>query len=194
MCTDSQRQKINDLFQRHSNVFIQNDLDMGYTTAISHKINTTDDIAVSYSFRRIPPTQFQEVKRHIQELLDKDIIRKSSSPYASPVVIVRKKDGSVRPCIDYRRLNLKTVRDAFPLPRIDESLDALHGAKLFSTCDLASGFHQIAMNHGHQHKTAFATPFGLYEYTRMPFGLCNAPASFQHLTQQIFNDAACVPG
>lgn len=137
MCTDSQHHKINDLFQRHSNVLIQNDLDMRYTTIITHKFNTTDGIP----FGRIPPTQFQEVKRHIQKLSDKDIIRKNSSPYASPVVIVRKKNGSIRLCIDYRRLNLSIAMDAFPLPRIDESLDALHGAKLFSICDLASGFH-----------------------------------------------------
>lgn len=101
-----------------------------------------------------------------------------------------KKDQSIRLCVDYRKLNIKTVRDAFPLPRIDESLDALHGAKYFTTLDLASGFHQIAMHEDDRHKPAFSTPFGLYEYTRMPMGLCNSPATFQRLMQQIFNDSA----
>lgn len=101
-----------------------------------------------------------------------------------------KKDQSIRLCVDYRKLNIKTVRDAFPLPRIDESLDALHGAKYFTTLNLASGFHQIAMHEDDRHKPAFSTPFGLYEYTRMPMGLCNSPATFQRLMQQIFNDSA----
>ncbi|CAC5426114.1 unnamed protein product [Mytilus coruscus] len=99
------------------------------------------------------------------------IIKDSVSPYAAPIVIVRKKDQSIRLCVDYRKLNIKTVRDVFPLPRIDESLDALNGAKFFSTLDMASGFHQIAMDPVDQHKTAFSTPFGLFEYTRMPMGL-----------------------
>lgn len=101
-----------------------------------------------------------------------------------------KKDQSIRLCVDYRKLNIKTVCDAFPLPRIDESLDALHGAKYFTTLDLASGFHQIAMHEDDRHKPAFSTPFELYEYTRMPMGLCNSPATFQRLMQQIFNDSA----
>lgn len=102
--------------------------------------------------------------------------------------MVRIKDGSIRLCVDYRKLNQKTIRDAFPLPRIEESLDALHGSSLFSTCDLASGFHQIAMSLTDQHKTAFVTPFGLFEYTRMPFGLCNSPATFQRLMQHVFSE------
>ena len=118
----------------------------------------------------------------------KTIIKESTSSYAAPIVVVRKKDQSIRLCIDYRKLNLKTVRDAFPLPRIDESLDALNGSKFFSTLDLASGFHQISIHPDDQHKTAFVTPFGLYEYTKMPMGLCNSPNTFQRLMQHIFND------
>ena len=109
----------------------------------------------------------------------------SHSPYAAPVVLVRKKDGSLRLCVDYRRLNLKTVCDAYPLPRIQESLDALVGAQYFSTLDLASGYHQISMDPRDQHKTAFTTPFDLYEYTRMPMGLASVPATFQRLVQTL---------
>lgn len=135
-CTETQRKKIEDLFKRYSDIFIQHDLDMGYTSTVTHKIDTVDDKPVCQPYRRIPPSQYQEVKEHIQSLLDKNIITKSTSPYASPIVVVRKKDGSIRLCVDYRKLNQKTIRDVFPLPRIEESLDALHGSSLFSTCDL----------------------------------------------------------
>ena len=106
------------------------------------------------------------------------------------MVPVRKKDGSLRLCVDYRRLNLKTVGGAYPLPRIQESLDALVGAQYFSTLDLASGYHQISMDPRDQHKTAFTTPFGLYEYTRMPMGLASAPATFQRQMQATMSDFA----
>ncbi|KAK7898384.1 hypothetical protein WMY93_019237 [Mugilogobius chulae] len=119
------------------------------------------------------------------------VIRESSSPYASPIVIVKKKDGSIRLCVDYRQLNSKTRRDAFPLPRIEESLDALCGAKWFSTIDLASGYNQVPMAERDKHKTAFCTPFGLFEFNRMPFGLCNAPSTFQRLMERMFGSEHC---
>ena len=103
------------------------------------------------------------------------IIRKSSSPYASHIVLVRKKDGSCRLCVDYWKLNARTVRDSFPLPRIEESLEALRGARFFSSLDLAHGYHQVSMDPSSVSKTAFRVPFGLFEFTRMPFGLANAP-------------------
>ena len=137
-CTESQREKIVELFSRHKDVFLHNDLDIGYSNTVTHRIETTDDAPVTAPYRRIPPSQYEEVKKHIQDLLDKHIITKSASPYASPIVIAQKKDNSIRLCVDYRKLNQRTVRDAFPLPRIVGSLDSLHGSTVFSTCDLAS--------------------------------------------------------
>ncbi|CAG2184615.1 unnamed protein product [Mytilus edulis] len=107
---------------------------------MQHQIKLSDDKPVAQPYRRIPPSQYEEVKTHIKDLLAKNIIKESISPYAAPIVVARKKDQSIRLCVDYRKLNLKTVRDAFPLPRIDETLDALHGAKYFSTLDLASAY------------------------------------------------------
>ena len=119
---------------------------------------------------------------------EQGIIQKSNSPYASPIVLVQKKDGSLRICVDYRRLNAKTVRDAFPLPRIEESLEALRGAKYFSSLDLAHGYHQVVMDSESISKTAFRVPFGLFEYTRMPFGLVNAPGTFQRVMEMCLGD------
>ena len=99
-----------------------------------------------------------------------------------------RKDGGLRLCVDYRLLNSKTRKDAFPLPRIEESLDALSGARWFSTLDLASGYNQVPMAEQDHSKTAFCTPFGLFEFNRMPFGLCNAPSTFQRLMQRMFGD------
>ena len=122
---------------KHASVFSKSDDDFGYMETVKHKIRTEDDIPVTQPYRRIPPNQYQEVKEHIQKLLDSSVIRESHSPYASPIVLVRKKNGSLRLCVDYRKLNLRTQKDSFPLPRIDESLDALNAAQWFTTLDLA---------------------------------------------------------
>ena len=116
------------------------------------------------------------------------MIRESTSPFASPIVLVRKKDNSLRLCVDYRRLNAKTIRDQFPLPRVEQTFDVLHGSTMFSTMDLTSGYNQIAVADEDREKTAFTTPFGLYEFNRMSFGLTNAPATFQRLMQHCFRD------
>ena len=187
-CTEEELQQFRELLYEFSDMMIKDDLDMGYTEKVKHSVPVTDDQPVAETYRRIPPTQLEEVKKHIQDLLDKDIIQHSNSPYASPIVLVRKKNGELRMCVDYRKLNAKTRRDAFPLPRIDESLDVLQGATYFTTLDLASGYHQIAMEEKDRHKTAFITPFGLYEYKRMPFGLCTAPSTFQRLMNSGMHD------
>ncbi|GFN91507.1 Pol polyprotein [Plakobranchus ocellatus] len=139
-------------------------------------------------YRRIPPSQLQEVRDHLDDLLTREIIVPSSSPYAAPIVVVRKKSGEIRLCYDYRKLNEVTRKDAIPLPRIEECLDALAGSKYFSTLDLASGYHQMMMHPEDEEKTAFTTPFGLYHWKRLPFGLCKAPAQFSRLMQRVMND------
>jgi transposase InsO family protein len=183
-----QQEKLDALLNKHVSVFSKSDDDIGYTEVVKHRIKTEDAIPVTQPYRRIPPNQYQEVKEHIQKLLDSSIIRESHSPYASPIVLVRKKNGSLRLCVDYRKLNSRTQKDSFPLPRIDESLDALNGAQWFTTLDLASGFNQVAVEEEDKPKTAFTTPFGLFEYNRMPFGLCGAPATFQRLMQSCLHD------
>ena len=176
------------LFAQYSDIFSRGDGDLGCTSLISHEIPLLDDAPVRQPYRRIPPSQYETVKAHIQQLLDSQVIRESSSPYSSPIVLVTKKDGSLRLCVDYRQLNAKTRRDAYPLPRIEESLDALSGAKWFSTLDLASGYNQVPMVERDIPKTAFCTPFGLFEFNRMAFGLCNAPGTFQRLMERMFGD------
>ena len=106
-----------------------NDTDLGRTNLVQHRINLHDPVPFKEKHRRIPPHLYDEVRQHIQDMLDAKVIRPSQSPFASPVVLVRKKDGKLRFCIDYRRLNSKTIKDSYPLPRIDETLDLLSGAK-----------------------------------------------------------------
>jgi hypothetical protein len=119
--------------------------------------------------RRIPPSQYDEVRQALRDMLDAGAIRESHSPFASPIVLVRKKDGSLRMCVDYRKLNNQTVKDSYALPRIEETLDALHGAKWFSSLDLQSGYWQVEVAEEDKFKTAFTTPLGFFECNRMPF-------------------------
>jgi hypothetical protein len=135
---------------------------------------------------RMPPAKLAELKKQLQELLDKGFIRPSTSPWECPTLFVKKKDESLRLCIDYRPLNAVTIKNKYPLPRIDVLFDQLVGAKLFSKIDLRSGYHQIKIRASDIPKTTFSTRYGLYEFLVMSFGLTNAPAYFMYLMNSIF--------
>lgn len=137
---------------------------------------------------RLSPLELQEVKKQLAELLEKGYIEPSSSPFGAPVLFVQKKDGSLRMCVDYRALNKLTVKNRYPLPRIDDLFDALQGATCFSSLDLMSGYHQIRVAPADVEKTAFRTPIGHFQFRVLPFGLCNAPATFQTEMNRIFGD------
>jgi hypothetical protein len=147
-------EKVLDLLYQWKNVFSWNDFDLGRTDLFEHRIELTDETPIRLPHRRIPPNLYEEVKQHLEQMEKSGAIRASKSPWAFPTVLVRKKSGELRFCVDYRALNSRTVRDAYQLPRIDEAMDALIGAKYFSTLDLKSGYWQVQVAKEHKERTA----------------------------------------
>ena len=156
---------------------------LGRTNLIKHKINTGDHRPIRQHPRRVPLHLQEEAKGQVKKMLQEGVIEPSSSPWSAPVVLVRKKDGTYRYCIDYRMLNKVTVGDAYPIPRV--SFDQLEGAKWFSTLDLQSGYWQVEMDQADKEKTAFVCKEGLFQFNLMHFGLTNAPSTFERLMEMV---------
>eukprot|EP00731_Ephydatia_muelleri_P038872 Em0957g1a len=160
---------------------------LGRTTKLKHIIDTGTAPPIRQYPRRVPPADREVVKELLDQMKRNDVIQPSSSAWASPIVLAKKKDGGVRFCVDFRRMNEVTRKDAYPLPRIDDTLETLSQPQLFSTLDLASGYWQVELAEESREKTAFSTTEGLYEFKVMPFGLCNAPATFQRLMDLVLS-------
>ena len=163
--------------------------EIGCTDVMEHNIELLDHEPFKERFRRIAPPLVEEVRQHIQEMLDGGAIRPSQSPWCNAVVLVRKKDGSLCFCIDFQCLNAKTKKDSYPLPRMQETMESILGARYFSCMDLKSSFWQVKMSEKARQYTAFTVgSMGVYEFLRMLYGLCNAPATFQRLMQNYLGE------
>ena len=162
-------------------MFASKDSELGHTDTIKMQIDIGNNVPIKMKPYRTPIKNREVIDKAINEMLDADVIKRSRSPWSFPVVIVDKKDGSKRFCVDFRKLNQITKKNSYPLPLIDDILALLGKAKFFTSLDLKSGHWQVAMDEKDKEKTAFACHKGLFEFNVMPFGLSNAPAVFQEL-------------
>ena len=178
--SDGQCEEVRKVLRKWSHVFAKNSLDLGNSHIAQHEIHLTDHKPFREAHRRIPPHLLEEVREHLRKLLHMGVIRPSFSPWSSEMVFVRKKNGDLRLCTDWRKLNNRTIKDSFPLPRIEEIFDVLHGANLFCSLDLQLGYNQLDIKEEHKQFTAFsAGSLGFYEHNKMGYGLCNSPGTFQ---------------
>lgn len=183
--TDEEATVLAKLLTKYQHVFSKTSEDVGRTDLVQHSINTGTANPARQPPRRQPLGKREVEKQEINNMLDRGIIEPSNSCWSSPIVLVTKKDGSTRFCVDYRALNDLTVKDAYPIPRVEDCLDSLAGSKWYSCMDLNSGFWQVGLNSEDKHKTAFSTSMGLYQFTVMPFGLCNSPSTFERLMEDV---------
>lgn len=182
------KERVTSKLNQMPEVFSHHNLDFGCTDQVKHHIKLHDETSFKLRARPIHPRDIEAVRSHLRDLLEADIIRESESPFASPIVVIRKRNGDVRLCIDYRKLNLQTVKDAYALPNLEESFSALTGSRWFTVLDLKSGYYQIQMSEADKAKTAFVTPLGFWEWNRMPQGVTNAPSTFQRLMEKCMGD------
>ena len=182
-------QKFERLLMEYHDIFSLDKNEIGCTDAAEHVIELLDEEPFKEKFRRIAPPLLDEVREHLQEMLDGGAIRPSQSAWCNAVVLVRKKDGGLRFCIDFRQLNARTKKDSYPLPQMQEAIESMVGAWFFSTMDLKSGFWQVKMSEKSRQYTAFTVrSMGIFEFLRMPYRLCNAPATFQRLMQNCLGE------
>ena len=176
-----QRAQLWQVLTRHRGCFPSDGRRYGNTHAAVHRIETAGVEPIRVAPRRCTSRAREEIRRQVAEMMCDGVTEESFSPRAAPVVL----DGKMRFCVDYRRLNDVTVKDAYPLPRVDDLLDHVGDARVFSSLDLASGYWQVRVHPDGREKTAFVTPEGLFQFRQMPFGLCNAPATFQRLMDRV---------
>ena len=186
--TIPERKEVTMVIGAYEYVFSKHEFDLGRTALTEHGITLKDETPIREALRRQNFYVREQIQDHIEELAEMGVIQPSESPWRQQIVPVQKSDGKWRLCVDYRKLNDKTVKDAYPMPRIEENIDALSHSQWFSSLDLTMGYHQVPMKAEDKAKTAFAAPSGgLYEYNTMPFGLCNAPGTFERLMERVLN-------
>ena len=180
--TEENKERALNLLAKYHDIFALEDGEMGFTEAAKHKIKVTDQKPFKERLRNIPSGLLDEVKDHLNHMLDEGMIKPSKSVWSIAVVLVQKKDGGLRFCINFQRLNAQTQKDAFPLPQIHDAIDALSGSKYYMTVDFLSGFWQTPMEESSKQYTAITVGMlGFFQCKCMPFGLCNTPATFQWL-------------
>ena len=183
-----QQEALARLLNNYKDVFSQGEHDVGLTSEVQHEIPVLPGtVPIKQPPHRLGPEKEAEVRKQVDSLLERGLIEPASGAWSSPVVLVRKKDGTWRFCVDYRKLNAVTQYDAYPLPRIDESLDALSGSHYFSTLDLVSGYWQVPLSEDAKEKSTFTTRNGLWRWKVLPFGLTSAPATFQRLMEKVLH-------
>lgn len=181
---EEEQKELMEVIRRHWRCFLGK---KGLTRLVEHRIETGTSNPVHSSPYRVSEVERRVIQKQVQKMREEGIITLSHSPWSSSVVLVRKKNGEIRFCVDYRRLNALTVKDVYPLPRIEDVLHRLSGARFFTSLDLESGFWQVPMAKEHREKTAFVTPDGLFEFLCLPFGLCGAPPTFQRLMDRVLD-------
>jgi len=179
-----QKEKFAEVIVNFLDVFTE-EIVAGNCSVIEHAINVNNSSPIKQVPRRVPLLMRGEVEKILEEMKQQGVIEESCSPWISPAVLVKKKDGTIRFCVDFRKLNAVTEKDSYPLPRIDDLLDRLSGNSWFTTLDLKSGYWQIKLRSQDKEKTAFSIGNGLWQFTVMPFGLCNAPATFERLMEKV---------
>jgi len=183
----STRTELQQLIQSYQDIFSHSEFDLGNTNIVQHEINTGENRPFRQQLRPKPRAHLPVIEQLVEDMQSQGIIEPCQSEWASNIVLVKKKDGNIRFCVDYRKLNDLTCKDAYPLPRIDACLDTLAGAAWYSTFDLRSGFHQVSIHPRDANKTTFTCHCGTFRFRRMPFDLTNAPATFQRLMDTVLS-------